>query len=770
MVVRHPLFAASFRAFFALLSSVFLCASFSASAAPADRTASGKLFAGDAPLQIESRQTSREGNLAIAQGDVVIAVGDTVIYCDYAQCDTITRDVMVSGDVRIYRGDKIFSGDRAIYNLDTKRISGSEFRTAAGPFMAQAHSLVSTGPDTFEASGGLFTTDNSSDPGFHLRARKVRIFRNNHTEYEDVMVYVGRTPVFWLPYLYQPSSSDQSFSIAPGSRSNWGAFLLTRFAFPVSADTIGGLRLDYLSKRGAGFGVDLAQDNKATGSWGRLRSYYIDDQTPGNKPPELGSPTNPIDPKRFRVSIQDRSFLSETVYTTINFNKLSDINFYRDFSPSELQRDPNPESVFALTHLEENHALTLEMRKQFNNDYESNDALPSLALDLKRQPILGSKVFYDGETTVAKMRRKQAKENPGNTTTPFDFFTYDTVRLDSFHQLTYPQTWGGWLSVVPKVGVRATHYSASLTEGRLAPGDPLYGKGGALDRFVGNLGIEASFKLSRSFESVENRNWGLDGLRHIFQPFGNLSLVSASDDPTKLLPIDTLNPSSKLPAIDFPQFNSVDSITSWDILRFGVRNRLQTRRDEETLNWLELESFMDMRIKQPEYGAAVSADAGAYSNLSNRLRWNPLPWLGVDLDSQLPVVDEGFSEFNSSSNVQLTRDLTVNLGNRYVSGNRYFNNSNLVTGGARLRMSDNWTVGFEENYEFVTKNAEYQRYSLDRDLRSWIASLSLVLRENATKNDVAVLLTLTLKDIPKFKLPLHFDPEAASSSSSSKNR
>ena len=120
-----------------------------------------------APIQIESREITKEGNLSIAKGDVVIGVGDTTIYCDYAQCDVVTRDVLVSGDVRIFRGEKIFSGDRAIYNLDTKKITGSEFRTSAGPFLAQAHSLISTSSDAFEATRGLFTTDNTSDPGFH---------------------------------------------------------------------------------------------------------------------------------------------------------------------------------------------------------------------------------------------------------------------------------------------------------------------------------------------------------------------------------------------------------------------------------------------------------------------------------------------------------------------------------------------------------------------------------------------------------------------------
>ena len=715
------------------------------------------------PIQIESRETTKEGDLAIARGDVVIGVGETTIYCDYAQCNMATRDVLVVGDVRIFRGEKIFSGDRAVYNIETKSITGFEFKTASGPFLAQAHLFVSTGPGAFEADRGLFTTDNTSDPGYHLRARKVRILRNDHTEYENVTVYLGRTPVFWLPYLYQPSKTDQSFSIAPGSNSIWGPFLFSRFAFPVSENTYGGLRLDFMAKRGPGLGVDLSQEERKTGGWGRFRAYYVEDKAPGVK--DLGSKDEAVDPGRFRISVQDRTYFTDTVYTSVNFNRLSDINFYRDFMPSEMRRDPNPDSLFAITKKGENYSLNLEARKQFNKDFESAESLPALALDMKRQPFLDSGIFYDGETSVARLRRNFLKQQP----TTFEYLDYDTVRLDSFHQLSYPKVLGGWLSVIPRAGIRATHYDSSVLNSKLQPGDPLYAGGGSLDRTVASAGLEASFKMSREFNSVESRTWGLDGLRHVVQPFANLSWVSSSASPADILPIDAVSRSSKLSAIDFPQFNTIDSISSWDILRMGVRNRLQTRRDRQTLNWIDLESFVDLRLQPPDYGSIEAADGGRYSNLINRLKWEPLPWATVNLETQLPVLDKGFTEFNASTTLQATRDLAFTLGERYINGNKYFNDSNLVTGGARLRVSDNWAFRFEESYELVTGQMEYQSYSVDRDLRSWMASFSVVFRERAPKNDVAVLLTLILKDIPSVRLPLHADPEAASSSSSSKN-
>jgi hypothetical protein len=134
------------------------------------------------------------------------------------------------------------------------------------------------------------------------------------------------------------------------------------------------------------------------------------------------------------------------------------------------------------------------------------------------------------------------------------------------------------------------------------------------------------------------------------------------------------------------------------------------------------------------------------------------------------MLDSGYSEFNTASTFQVHRDVSLVFGNRYVAGHPIFQTSNLLNGGASFRVNDNWSMSFEENFEAVTSQMRFQRYTVNRDLRSWVAALSLVVRERQPTSDVAVLLTLTLKDIPKFRLPLHFDPGAAASSGGTKNR
>jgi LPS-assembly protein len=287
---------------------------------------------------------------------------------------------------------------------------------------------------------------------------------------------------------------------------------------------------------------------------------------------------------------------------------------------------------------------------------------------------------------------------------------------------------------------------------------------------VFNAGLEMSFKVSKAYENVQSRAWGLDGLRHVVQPWLNLAYTYTGENPEDILQFDRLNRSTQLPPVDYPQFNSIDSIDNGTILRLGVRQRWQTRRDNQTINWLEWTTFFDTYFDRPGFGLSMLADGGSFSNIYNRFRWNPLPWLNLELDSQLPIIDEGFSEVNTKANFMATDYLRLTLGHRYISGNPLFLDSNLLDFGAYIRMGDHWGFSFRESYEFEDSTLESQRYELHRDLSSWIASIGVVVRDNRGVNDFGIILTFTLKDLPNVRLPLSLDPEGVGGSGGGKNK
>jgi LPS-assembly protein len=715
------------------------------------------------PVEITSTgETTYENGVATARDNVAIHIGDTDIYGDFAQYNSRTHEVTVEGHVRIYRDVNMYVADRGVYNIDTKQIRTSNVRTEYHPYFLSGQNVNEPSASVYRVEDANFTTDDSPSPDFHLHARTVRVYENDHVVFQNVTFYIGKVPVFWWPYMYQSLNDAFSFSVSPAYLSSWGPSLLTQISFPITEDIRGRIRLDYRGRRGIAIGFDADVDyGKDKSSNLKLKTYFLEDQNPEINRTDL--PRGELGPGRYRVSVEDRTEFTSDIYGLVDVTKLSDPFLMQDFYQSEFRINPVPDNMVALAKTNPFYTLTGIARIQANEFFEQTERLPEVVLDIKRHGLFGGPIFYEGETGVADLHRAFPDDSA--------FQDYRTMRIDTFHQLLYPQTYFGWLSMVPRVGFRATYYDETIDLGKtmfvpsgnplvpdFIPPDPTYTnpfvETGSAVRTVFNTGAEASFKISRTWEDAQSRAVGLDGLLHVIQPFTNFSYVLENGiDPAAVLQFDRFEPSTQLRPIDFPQFTSTDSIASSTVWEAGVRNKLETRRDDLTVTWMELDTFFDVQFENPY-------DRTPYSNLFNRLRFTPLPWASVSVDSQIPAFDKGFTEVNTSMSVQPVANLQLNVGHRYLNGNPFFNNSSLYVVGGFYRIDDNWGVGFQEQYEGTTGIFEQQRYSVYRDLTNWVASFGAVIRDNAGVKEYGVLLTFTLKAFPKFGFDLNFDPSS----------
>lgn len=710
------------------------------------------------PLEIISGDTRYENGIAYARDNVAIHIGDTDIYADSAQYDSQKQEILLDGNVRIYRDISLFVSDRAIYNVETKEIKATEMRTSRDLYFVSGEEVSTISEGAFRVQNGSLTTHDSSHPDFRLRARTIRFYQGDRVIFQNVTFLIGKVPIFYWPYLYQSLDDEFSFLVSPAYLSSWGPSLLGRVNFPITDHIKATLRLDYRVRRGAaiGFATEIKY-GKNNASLARIRTYFLQDQNPEINRTSLRR--GELSASRYRLSLENRTIFSEDIYGITNVTKLSDPFVLQDFFQSEFRADPQPDNVVALTKVHPLYALTAIARFQANDFFETTERLPEVALDVKRQSLFGSPIFYEGETGIANLRRRFADGSP--------FQNYGSWRFDSFHQLLYPNTYFGWLSLVPRVGVRGTYYSETRDLGKtifasndnpLIPDflkiDPTVPIGGGDGKFRGifNTGLEASFKVSRTWENAQSRQLGLDGLRHIIQPFTNFSYVATSGtDPAEILQFDRYQPATQLRPIDFPQFTTIDSIDNFTIWRVGMRNRLQTRRDDSTVNWMELETYVDVNLDSPY-------DKTPYSNLFNNFHFAPLPWASLDVGTQVPAFDKGFTEVNTRVNFQPTASSQLSVGHRYLKGNPFFSDSSQYVVGGYYRLNENWGFGVQEQYEATTGILEQQRYSVYRDLTSWVASVGAVIRDNGGVKEYGVLLTFTLKALPKFSLDLNYDP------------
>jgi LPS-assembly protein len=715
----------------------------------------------NAPIEITSTgETTYENGLATARDNVAIHIGNTDIYSDYAQYNPATHDVELKGHVRIYRDMSLYITESGIYNTETKKIRASTGRTESQPYFLTGSHVTTISDDGYLIENGTFTTHDSPKADFRLHAKKIRLYEGDRVIFMNVTAYVGKVPVFWWPYLYQSLDQAFSFTISPAYYSTWGPSVLTQVQFPITDNIEARLRLNYYGRRGPAIGFDpIINYGKDESSTAKLKTFFIQDQNPDIN--ETNIPREGVPASRYRVSLEDRTNFTDDIYGLANITKLSDQYVMQDFYQGEFRVDPVPDNVIAVAKTDDFYTLTAIERFQANEFFTTTERSPEVVLDIKRHSLFGGPIFYEGETGFANLRL-EFPEGSG-------FENYGTYRFDTFHQLSYPNTYFGWLSIVPRVGYRGTYYGKTWDLGStifVPPSNPLEPNfilppptlanpvkfDGDTFRSVFDTGAEASFKISRTWEGVQSRTLGLDGLMHVIQPFTDFSYVKEDGpNPTAILGFDRFLPSTQPRALDFPQFTSIDSIADWTVWRVGVRNRLETRRDDRTTTWLEVDSFVDVQFQNPYQPTN-------YSNLVNNIRFTPLPWVSLSVNSQVPAFAKGFTEVDTIAAVQPLANLQLNVAHRYLNGNPFFQDSSLFVVGGYYRLNDNWGFGVQEQYEAETGLLEEQRYSVYRDLTSWVASFGGVIRDNSGVKEYGLLFTITLKAFPKFGFDLNFDP------------
>lgn len=412
---------------------------------------------GDIPVEISADGETRfEGGVAIAEDNVQIHHGNVAIYTNYAEYNPDTRDVLLIGDVRIYTEDNLFTGQRILYNLETNQVRALEFQAEYAPLRFRATSIRAPSLREFRVGGAEYTVDDMSEPPFRIRSKRVRFYADDRVIFSNSVIYIGRVPVMWLPYLFA-FVNDPGFYIRPGYDSRWGYYMLSGYSFPLAGgDIIATAIFDYRSDRGIGIGLDadigFGENNQ---NFGRFRSYYAYDTDPGLRVGGPGEPAETGDPDRYRVSYQQRLFLTDDIYATVDLNVLSDIDFLEDYFPAEFTTDPQPDNILSLTKWDEFYTLTLLARFQVNDFYQTTERRPELALDIKQHQIFGSPIYYDGENSIGSYKRAFAENSI--------FPDYDAVRFDTFHQISYPNTYFGWLSLIPRMGIRGTYYDKTVS-------------------------------------------------------------------------------------------------------------------------------------------------------------------------------------------------------------------------------------------------------------------------------------------------------------------
>lgn len=548
-------------------------------------------------------------------GTTAEAILGPVIHAIYAE-----GSVWMKRDRQLMRGERIFLDfqKHEAYLVDARMTGDAGTRDGrAIPLAVRADIVRGVAKDRYLAENASFTTCAYEDPHYH--------FDTGSLELDFSQEYVGFETGWWpalradtpvsddTPVLVLPKLGGRTFETRPlqnisvGSGDRYGTSIEVTWGGDLKDDAgtkwaDWRVHTDYRSSRGAGVGVDF--DMEGPGEKGRrdelsVRSAYQrdtlreDDYSERPFDGEAGGSSSPDRGRLhawFREHGGDTSLLPEGWRADGELALWSDRGYLPEYEREETLTDKQQETFVQLRRLWGNQGLSFlastrtqdeavsllrKPRDLFLTDYATQtEYLPSLTYHLIDGPLLSkdttgfAPLGLSVQASVANVKRIWDESTEDSLKDSLDWRADHVTRGDLETRLTLPFSVGP-VHFSPAAG--GSYMGVDETNG-YRPSRPGEDRDEFEDRHAGFWGLRAGTEFHRNFD-VESDVFSLHGLRHVASVEGQyFDRFTVSEDPGT-----------------FQTNDLIDELDEVRMASFRVRNRLQTKRGGEVVDWLDYE-------------------------------------------------------------------------------------------------------------------------------------------------------------------------------------
>jgi len=660
---------------------------------------------------------SIDGNIVTAEGNVKIIYGDVTLYCDKVEFFRDTNMAYADGHVRLISKATEITGEKIIYNFVTMTGELNNARFYSAPYYGAGKHISKVSEDKIIISDGYITTSDYDDPGFRITSKTIDLYPQDKLIARNVRPMVGDVPIMYLPKFTQNLKDKKPMvTFSPGYDKRWGAFLLTDWRAYYSENLKANVHVDLRELLGIGTGFDVDYDTKKYGS-GLLETYYTQERaiTSDRFYEERPSPTK--ERQRYKIEWRHKWQIDQKTNTIWQYYLLSDGTFVKDFFKREHDEDISPSTYFLLTRTLPLGILSARTDVRINRFTSSVERLPEIRYDLTNTELGDSGVYFKNRTAFSSLVKKPAA--------PSDVKD-KTLRFDTDNELSYPMKIS-FIDFKPFVGGRKTYYTDTKDSEKK---DSL--------RSIFRSGASLSTKFYRIFD-VDIDAFGLkvNRLRHIITPS---ILYQFVNDPS-------IEPSQLV------SFDSIDRLDKKHSINFSLENKLQTKRNEKTIELLRFIVGVDYHLKEDPL------DSG-FNVITADVDFKPTDWLTFYFDSDYDTKKDRLTAANFDIYINRGSKWSFGLGKRY---NRDADDQ--ITTELSYIINPKWSLRFFNRFDVDEGTLKEQEYRLVRDLHSW----EMEILYNQTRGEGSEILFLfRLKAFPdiRFDFGSSFHRRKAGSQSS----
>jgi len=421
-----------------------------------------------------------------------------------------------------------------------------------------------------------------------------------------------------------------------------------------------------------------------------------------------------------------------------------------DFFEDSFRQRSDPDNHVVYTYRGDRYTANVSANKRLNDFFDNVDRLPELSVDFSRQRIADSPFYYAGTTSGGYLEKLYARGS-GNE-------DYSAFRFDTAHTVYYPEKYFGFLTVIPRAGYRATYYSKtfdSVTSTRVATSSATNTvvSGGVTSRVVTvttstnsvttrvargsdvrslpELGFETSFKAFKLWEGG-----AVSPLRHIVEPYADYTLV----------------PEPSLTPDHIYQFDDIDKLGKQNNVQLGVRNKFQTKREENAWNLIDVNLYTYYRFRDESADNEKGLD-----DFFARALFTPNKQVTVDTHLRYDTDNSELHTFNTRLIVDRSPFWESSTEYRYT-----VDDSSLLSEDVTLYPNRQWAVNVFGRHEFENSHTEeiggYLQRNLDcMSIRAGATVEPSYTRSDGTRSDTewGVILELWLTAFPDIGVGRH---------------
>jgi LPS-assembly protein len=288
-------------------------------------------------LVVNADAQERLEDRIIAKGRVDVHYKNIILYADFIELDTKTKDVLAEGHVTLQLPTEVITAERLAYNLDTGQGRIEKVFGLVEPTLRYESSFVERKTDVLYSFGrSEFTMCSQPVPRWDFSCARANFKKDDYIEMWGAVLRIKNIPVFYMPYFRYPLNRERSTGfLTPqvGYSQTKGLTFSESFYWAAARNMDATFSLDYYADKGIGGGLEYRY-LFADGTRGQANLYYFIFNKKAGLVPANPYPNTSSTPGTSTASTLENAYIIRLNHTQLlpgGFNLVAAINTQNSF-------------------------------------------------------------------------------------------------------------------------------------------------------------------------------------------------------------------------------------------------------------------------------------------------------------------------------------------------------------------------------------------------------------------------------------------------------